>query len=670
MPTAQVLEVVDRPEGYEPPSFETVQSILEVLKRNRQPVIDRIWEVKKARRGEWEEVVRKIPRAYRKMLIAPDLPQLRDFMQRVVGLIQKNEPMPEVTPPSPHDRDVRAAAKEEARLHGLRIQIEDQQDRPIYSMGVDAQAIWGESWISVWPDPARMRDPAYKRGSEESAGEYKKRYQNLMADGGVPIVMDDHDPQTIFPFWRDRPRLGLVILESEHEAIDIELGYGYKPVTNEDGTREWVLTGHAIGEAYVTRDYRAGGGVSDPTHDRSPQSSGVSPIANSVKKHIYIDCWTYQMYLDGILVEEWEHGFGCVPMFPAYGEQTSDRDPAWASVGIADASLAVAKQVVMWTAILSSSGMMRGFPTPFLKNPESGLVDPLTGEAITRQVQIGEMNLMGLNEDIVFPYLQANTTGDFRATLDWLMAQLEQSTLSNFGKAVGTDIAGYAVAQIRSMQTSILSTIYTNARRQWRKIFYFLRHLIVTMFPFGLTLRGAIETDDEGNQYRPIMQYGKKDTTEFTISVHITEGIPQDEIAEGKAAIEKMQSGVWSRRRTMEKTGVEDPAQEADEIDTDRVLGSPAADEVVLQLAMQIASERHVATRQDLSSPFYQALEQAKQKQLGGPGQFANQGGLPENADEAGPLNQREGMDLRSFGVPAQPGGAAGVQQTPVGAPG
>ena len=680
MAEQSVLRPAQKPESYTPPKFEQVTQIATELRRQREPVFKSIEEKKKARRGEWDDVVRHIPAAYRKMLIPPDLPQLRDMINRVAGLIAKQEPEVEVLPPSGRADEVRKASKEEARLHALRVQIADQQDRDPYAMGIDAQVSWGESWIGVYPDPRRFNDPAYARGEDEDAEEYSKRYEKAMADIGVPICMEDYDPQTVLPYFSDRERLALTIIESEHAGIDIELGMGYKAVRKDDGSvAEWIKPGTTLSEPYVGQDSRGGSSSPvDTTHDRGPSSPSGANLGRAIRKTVFMDPWTYQCYLDGELVEEWTHNYGIVPMFPALGEQSSDRDPGFKSHGIIDPALATAKQVVMFSAILASNAMQHGFPTPFLKNPSSGLVDPHTGQPLTRQVMLGAMNLIGPQEEITFPYLDAQMMPDFFKYMDYLNGMLESSTLSNFGKAIGGDMAGYAIAQIRSMQLSVLAPIYTNAARQWRKIYYFLRFIIGRDFPGGITLRGAIEETEDGAQYRPILKYGKEHCTDFSINVHIDEGIKQDEIAERKSAIEMKDAGIWSPRRAMEHVGVEDPYLEDQEIKMHRLTASPAYDETVLKMAVQIATERYEATRQDLSSPFYQAIEQAKQTHMGGAGQFANQGSSPVNALPGGqPIQQNqpvpqpqqggpmagapaEGIDHKGLGIPQMPGG---VQQ-------
>lgn len=676
---ADAITVVPKPEDYQEPRWEDVAELLEHLKRQRQPVIDRIWEVKRARRGQWDDVIRKIPRSFRAMLVDPDLPVVRDMIQRVTGLIAKEEPQVQVTPVSIRPPEVAAAAREEAALDAVRRAVEDQQDRPTYAMLVDAQAAWGESWLGIFPDPRRWRNPEYERGEKEDAKEYGDRYKKLMLQGGVPLIFRDFDPQTVYPLVSDHEGIAALVVETEHSEYDIRVGLGYRPRRDADGKAvEWKR--RTLSEPYVLAEARQES-LTDTTHDTgTPKGDKRSAASATVKKVIYADCWVTTTYLDGIEVERWEHNWGFVPFIPAYAEQTSDRDPGWQSAGVADAGLAVARQLVMFSAVLASNSMQHGFPTPFVKNPVHGLVHPLSGEPLTRQVYLGEINLLGPNEDIEFPYLNAQMMPDFFKHMDWLMQQLESTTVSNFGKAIGSDIAGYAVAQIRAMQLSILSTIYTNAARQWRKAFYMIRHITRTEFPGGLYLPGAVEETEDGQQYRPVLHYGPEHTTDNPIQVVIPDGIPQDQAGQEKLALEKRNAGIWSRRRTMEATGVEDPAAEADEIDLERLLNSQAADQQTWILAMAMAAQRFQATEEQKSSPLMQALAGARAKLLGGgvgeqlPGQPPPEGMEPQNALPGGqPIQQNQPVQkpqqggpnagappLSSFGIPGIPGG---VQQ-------
>jgi len=394
---------------------------------------------------------------------------------------------------------------------------------------------------------------------------------------------------------------------------------------------------------------------------------------------IWLDPWTYQCWLDGVLVEEWEHDWGIVPAFPADGGNTADRDPGWGNYSLIDPALQIGKQIVWFSSVLSSNAALHGFPTPFLENPQHGFT--MRGnEPVVRKVQMGQMNLLGQGEKVSFPYLDATMMPDFFRHMDWLTSVLDGTILASMDKALSGDVSGYLMAQVRAMELSVLNPIYTGAARQLRKVMYFIRWLVREGHVPPLILPGAVESNDDGQQFRPILDYGPEHCTQFAINIHVEEGIKQDEIAERKSAIEMGQSGYWSRRRVQEKTGVEDPAQENDEIDSDRILQSPAADKVVLEMAMQIAMQRYEATRQDLSSPYYQAMQKSVASVMGD-GNFRNQPGLPENANAAGPLQNQaqiqpaqpggpsqgpaEGIQLDQLGVPKLPGGVKNVQQAP-----
>ncbi len=682
MPDA--IFAVPRPKGYSPPNFQKVEELLKELKRERQPVINRIWAMKRARRGDWRYIIQRIPAPYRTYIPDPDLPVVRDMLQRIVGLITRQEPIFQVTPASGRPPEVHAASKEEARLHALRLTIEDQQDRPVYAMGIDAQVAWGESWIGVWPDPTRLGGD-YEREKGEDAKDYGHRYEKLMARGGVPIQFVDFDPQGVFPKY-SRERLAMVIIETEHSLTDIDLGLGYKPIGSDGKIVAWHKG--TLGEAQVAdREESPEGSVSavvDRRTDDDPQGQSAM-FPSKVKKVIYCDSWVCVTYIDGKKAgETWEHNYGFVPIVPALGEQTSDRDPAWQSAGLADAVLKVAEQLVLQAAIMTASAMRNGFPTAFLKNPAHGITQPRGNEPATRPVALGMMNFLGPQEEILFPYNQANMSQDFYRNLEWLQDQLENATPSNFGKAVGSDIAGYAIAQIRNAQLSSLAPVYKNAARQWRKIGYILRHIIRTEFPGGIYLRGAVEETDTGQSFQPVMKYGPEHCTDCAINVMIEEGIPQDEMSQQKMAIELGQAGYWSPRRVMEKTGVEDPDAEGQEIRDATLRNSPGYAQQVLTLAMALNAERYGMVEEESNDPFKQALAAAKQKVIGARpgagtmsgGQPPNEGGLPQNANPGGqPIQQapppatpleggptagpaaNQSLDLKSVAVPQMPGG-------------
>lgn len=702
----EAIQPKPKPKGYAPPTYAKVEELASIIRLQRKTVINRIWDVKRARRGQWNEVLKSIPAAYRKVTPPIDHPEVREMLQRVSGIIQNQTMNVEVNPASPRTPDVSKAAKEEARLMAAREDIQDQQDRDTFAMGIDAQCAWGESWIMVMPDPKAFGwdeesgDDPYDFGRKEGEApkDYVRRYGEQMAEGCLPITFTDFDPQMVLPFRADNERLVIAIIESVHVPMDIELGLGYTPVKNKDSKIiDWTRSGSTLSEPFVAGNYHLNGMTTDVDHANTTVTgaNGETPPPNGIRKTIFLDAWTYQCYLDGILVEEWSHNFGIVPLFPADGETSSDRDPAWRNKSVVEAPLAIAKQIIYYSAILASSAQMHGWPTPFLKGEESLVAQ--FGRPLNRQIIMGELNKLGPDEEISFPFLDAKMMPDFFKHMEMLTDQLANSGISNFNSAIESGAAGYAVAQVRSMQLAILRPIYESAARQWRKIFYFIRYLVREIFPAGIFLRGAIETQQaEGAEikYRPILEYAKEDTTKFSIGVHISEGIVQDEMAERKSAIEMVQAGLWSSERAMEKTGVQDPVLEQQKITQHRLLNSPQADQQILTMAMAIAAQRYQAmNKAEQSSVFMQQLAQAQQSLLGaGQGNFDNQGTSPQNALPGGqPMQQNPSPSappqpggpasgppvggsggLEGLGVPGLPGGVAGnsPQQMPSGAPG
>lgn len=668
------LKLEKKPPGYKPPTWGKVKTLLEELKELRQPRLDQIKAVKKARRNDWNSVVQKLPAAYRALPIVVGETEIPEMISRIAGIVGKEEPVIEVTPPSGRMADISKASKEEARLQALIMTIQDQQDRDIYRMGVDAQCAWGESWISVWEDGGYFNED-YKRKDDEKAEDYSARFRKMMTDDGVPIRVEDHDPQTIFPLWADSQRLQSVVIESEHPYFEVEDVYGYEGKLNRKGEfADWSKK--TMGQAVVPEEQRAAGRDNiDVTHDTGRDTrSDVSPAGKKVKKVVFMDAHCCCVFLDGIKVETWEHGYGHVPMFYAEGKTTSDRDPAWMTQGIADVALVIAKQKVWFAAAIASNAALHGFPTAFIRNPGAGMLDPKTGRPTARAIQLAQMNILGPNEDIEFPMLNAHMGPDFIKAFEMLNEQMSDATLGGFSKALGTDMAGYALAQVRSMQMAVLGSIYAALQRQWRKIAYFLRHIVKNKLKGGVTLRGAVDETEDGDQFRPILDYRPEDCTDFAIEVHIPEGIVQDEMAERKSALEMNQAGIWSKRRVMEKTGVTDPASEVEEIAVERLMGSQMMDQMILTLAQQLMAERQMAVTQSTNTPFNQALEAAKNQVLGnGAGMPQNQPGTPQNALAGGqPMQQNPAPAAPQQGGPAAgpPAGGPGATLQAAGAPG
>ncbi|GIV04053.1 MAG: hypothetical protein KatS3mg015_2883 [Fimbriimonadales bacterium] len=678
-----------KPDNYRPPDWRKVRELAQHIRYERMAYFEKVAEIKKALRGDWDDILRKIPQAYRSVQPNPDVPELRDMLRRIVGRIARDPVEFQVISPSGRVDDIRKASAEESRIRAIRPAIEAQQEMPLYTLGVDSQCAWGESWISCWPNPSAVKSPKFKRAGDEDAKAYLERVSRTMATN-IPIRMHIHDPQTVLPFMTDEG-LAFAIIETEHSVASVNLGLGYVPVTDRDGkVIEWLrdtTLGYGTVGIESLPPYNDGLPLDRDTRSANASWSGSSRHGNRrVTSHVYVDPWTYQRYLDGVLVEQWEHDFGFVPLFPAWAIVSSEADPRFRSVGIIDSALVVAKQIVFFAAVLAANAMQHGWPTPFVKNAQFGVTTNFGTQPTTRPIKLGEVNLLAPGEEIVFPFLQAQMMPDFLRYIELLTQTFEGTTLGSFRGNVSSDTSGYAVAQVRAMQETILSPIYNETKRQWKQIAYFWRHMVKNLFKAGIYLPGAVEVvevDGEEREYRPILEYGPKDCTDFIIETEISAQILQDEIAERKSALEMLQLGVWSPRRVMEVTGVDDPVRESEEIATWRLLNSPAADQVVLQMAMAIAAERYQATQQQASSPFYQALNEARNKvlQQAQAGQPSPQGGMPQNALPGGqPMQQNPpmpppqqggpmqgptpgtGMSLNDLGVPQLPGGVPGGQ--------
>ena len=665
------------PEDYKSPSYEVVVNTRDRLRERLRPFHTRVTEVKQGRRGIWDDVLRQIPPAWRPIIGEIDVPQFRDTIQRVSGIVGRSRPTVRIRPPTTNTVDHNKADHEEKCLNALIRTLEQQQNRPaIHQLGYDGQVAYGLSAISLVPDPDALDDFEMARGDDEDAASYMKRTDDILIEH-IPLILTDHDPQTLFWGYSDRERIAFVIEESDHEIWEIETHLGYTAIRDEEGSaQEWVYSGKTLSEAIIIPEVATALGTTHSGVQGGVRSSHATASGQTIRKLVYIDEFSYKMWLGSVLVEEWQHDFGLVPYFFAWGEQSSDRDPAWASIGIADAALTITKQIVMWTAIITANGSRHAWPTPFMKSNRVRAEDPLTGQLATVPIKIGEINVIGLEEDVYFPYLQgAQTNPDFKANLDWLLEQLDLVSLQNFGRAIGTDISGYAVNQIREMQLAILSSVYNNAKKQWTDIASFLRVLVDRLFPSGLVIPGAKETNEDDMEAWPNLTYGEREITNFELDVEIEMSIPQDDFRVRESAANMVQAGLWSTDTAMREIGVENPQKEMEKINRDRFLALPQVQEFAFAIAQEFVMEKVQNVQQAENTPLSQLLGQSRDEYMGA-SPNPNMGPFPENSEMGIPQNQLPNkagvVGSHGGGQPGNSGGGpitnVGVgQQTPSG---
>src|SRR5690606_22847621 len=107
-----------------------------------------------------------------------------------------------------------------------------------------------------------------------------------------------------FPYRTNYERYGLVLIESQHHELDVELGMGYRATRHENGrVKEWHYNGGTLSQPYVAEENRlSAGSLVDVRHDTGLRGPGVMND-RMVRKVIWLDPWTYQCWLDGVLVE-------------------------------------------------------------------------------------------------------------------------------------------------------------------------------------------------------------------------------------------------------------------------------------------------------------------------------------------------------------------------------
>ena len=636
-----------KPRGWRLPTYGEARYYHQVMRSYYREAHEDIAKRKRALNGDIGDALSVLPAdktANIGKLAQFGIPQYNDYIDRVTGMIIQEEPEPMIIAPGIDKRVQERAALEERALKSWLQGIEAQQNRSPYAQAVHAQVAAGGSWLHLQPDPALR---AMKRGDDESPTRHVARAKKLLKER-IPFILSDVDPHLVYPFFGDRERLMMVQVQSDHTLMDVELGMGYAPVGDRGNNGRF---GHwrkvSLGEPQLSNESVDGDWS-------SPSYSGEQ----TVERLIHTDPWGQIMFLDGIPVERWEHGMGYLPFFPAFGGVSFDRTPRFLYKSIADNALSIARQLVLWNAIRSLVAFQYAFPI--------GVATGGDGSAV--QLKYGEIAMPEDITGIEFPFNRASTPQDLAATFDWLVTQMQQVTLPDYGAAINAGTSGYAISQLRATTNSVLGPIYTSLNRQWRDVFLGVRAQTEQFFPGGYPLPGVVERMNDGRMVRRQLEYSKARTTDYDLQVEIERGIPQDKIAEHKALMEEVERGFLPRRTAMEFMGrVEDVGTAEQEIILDELRRNPIWRDRIVEMGMAEAEEIDAAMQEQFATPGAQAVQSAGATFLGG---AQNQPALPMNQNAAGPINQ-QGQQPNPGGGTRQPRRtpvAAGVpQQTPSG---
>ena len=660
-----------KPTGYRPPDWQSVSLARNEIHDRYRGYFEVVAEMKRMRKHAYTDVLVDLPEDYADAAAPYALtgfPVLGDYLDRIKGMIAQHEPKAVVAATEPNRDAWKNAAEEEKCLNAIRVMLERSQSRGTFSRALDAQVAFGLSWISLMPDTWAVKQMGeWKRKDGEDADEYMERMRDGLK-GRVPLIMRDHDPETVLPFFSDREELTAVVVVTLHSLLDVEMKMGYRRVGNAKDGYGWEGTDGTLFEGTVAPD------IGGATESKSVGDSTTGSARTWVEKVTWCDRWYTRTWLDGTLVDEWEHDAGLVPFVPAYGVEGAERDPAFANRGIGYNALPVAQLYAKWMAWVASVARTYAAPTIVGRGDISGQGDGTSAEL---ELPAGRATIW--NEDVVkeilAPFTNVQTPVDLRAMLTILDQFIQSVTISDFGRAIsGGDLSGYAVVSLQNIQASLLKPIYTSLRRQWEQVFELMRAWIRKCFPDGVRIHGGIEEkvgpDGERMKIRQLIEYGEKQITLNPIEVEIKEGIPQDVMARDQLLMTKHREGFLSLHTTMELMETENVQAEIEEIERDNLRRAPETIAAIVNLALGKVGVRGEAMEQAQNTPARQALQQAMTTYLGGQGGAGNGGPFPANAPTGGvPENQGPGRTNPGGGQMSGPHlpSVGGPQRTPSG---
>ena len=644
-----------RPQGYAPPGFDEAWEHRQEIAERYRAFHDSVDRQKEMRRHDYdgtfsemdeEERARAAPYALR------GNPAHGDYIDRAVGKVSGNRPEAMVVADALRPKAMDAAGYEERCLNAAFRQISLQQQTDPYELGVDSMIAYGLAVWSVFPDQRVIRemDGDFRRRKGESAKAHMERYEELMGHK-VPLVIRAHDPQTVLPFFSDRNELDAMIVVTEHSVLNVSRTMGYKRVHKTEGVNlkgEWGWEkGGVLFEPDVPSDiseYSGGSGA------RKRYSSSTA----QVEKMVWCDKWMTRTWLNGVLVEEYEHDMGRVPFALARGQIAVDSDPEFAHRSLAYNALPISQAIAKWNARIAETAEMYKKPTVLFETEQKDLLKSYDWD-FGKLIGFRPNSLKNLQ----MPLATAQTGIDLQRQLEMLEQKFQTTTISDFGKGVDAGLSGYAVSQLESNQTTTLRPAYANLRRAMADVMELIRAWTRTCFPGGgIVLKGVVETREHEGQRRHVREmlvYGEEHMTGNVIEVEIDEGIKQDQVAAHKALMEESELGYRSKHGAMELMGIDDPAREMERKRLEMLVDSDLTKQAAFELAMKRLGLIQEAVAEQENSPERTAMNDVMRRYMGGPGaQPPPPGSQPVNAPGGQPINQQ----LGAGGAPPNPGGA------------
>lgn len=526
----------------EPPDINTTEAELESYWSGRDALMD-----------EMERL-----RFIENPVEAPDTMQIEEvrnsigysMVERVVGMLVADEYRLSVPPADDTQRAARASEQMERWTQAALPEIAKVSEDDPLDRCVENMVALGHGCMRLVHAPQRWA--GFPRQKEKQSDEdYNKATELWKRARPLPIAWTSVHPKTVYPRW-DELGLAMILERDERPVISLRPKRYNRAKEHPD---LWEFD-------------RLKGGLA------------------TVK---FSQLWTRETLtyaVNGHVVHHQRHRYGQPPYIYAMGQTTSSPDPAKKGLSL----LYPLRYLLPYLdRLLSQKGTavrLWAWPTPVVKRSLALMqADPSLLEPPEYDIRPGKALSIWGDEDISYLVWQGNGP-DADEQLRLVMQMIERAGLADvlYGQGIGAGDSGYLVNQLIAAARMKLKPLVEHAenameraiRLLWDVVEYEIRQ------PLHVYARG----EGEGN--RGWISLGPDDLNGYRqVEFKLSPMMPTDEYAVASMAANLMTAGIWSRRRAMERTGVEQPEAEEDRILIERWKASPQVQQVLLPEALK-----------------------------------------------------------------------------------
>ncbi|TET13301.1 MAG: hypothetical protein E3J81_08995 [Dehalococcoidia bacterium] len=535
-----------------------------------------------------------------------------DMCLRTSASITKNSPRCEAVPAGITIEDEKGASKKERHTKGALNRMTQEaglQQQPFPRASFSQVSLGMGVYEMLWRPDRWSHFPKRKR--EDDARAFLRRAEQHKRSARFPFSWRSLDPMTYHPLYGDEGT-EFAVIETERPIGDLAR------VFQEDKVRP-LLEGIREGEA-----------------------------GWESRKTLFQTVWTntHVYYrIGGKTVDQFEHGYGRIPLFEVRGVTTESNIPGKDSLPITFGLLKYAPLIDTMFTTLINALLVSGIPTPFLtpdtQNPAAAVLFGPDGRMIkSYPIVLGDVNIAPGQIDLP---LSKAVPQILTESINAIMGVAESTMLPKVlrGEGVGSDWSGYLAQTVLHIVLTLLGPIVDNHEQALTEMTKFYWELIESKAKTDVWVWAAQRP--RGGKWAPL---GPKDIEGFyECRFHIRPSLPRDEHLRAQTGMQLWQAGAIDLRTLLTVWLDEEFPDEIEErIMLERLFKRPEVDDILLQQIIQrLAGE----------SPVIQAVGE----QMGMLG--ATPPGMPQ-----GPPELQQGLP-GAFGAGMPPGPLGGGGAVP-----